>query len=465
MAPGKVFQGRVVDPAGKPIAGASVQMDRLELGPMEYEWSAATDSEGRFAWDSAPEGEHPYCFSASGYHPRTEPSLGADGQDRLVTLRPALDGDKTMIDGCVTDLASKAPLGQFTVHVKQYNGPGMTHAQQNFTNAGGHFAVSVTSASRAYVISVASPGHRAEASTMKTVGDGDLRLDFALASDPSASGRLYRLKGRFLVSGYTEKIPWADQQIYLSTIVPPPPLAETDPAAQHKEFERFLETAEGNVWQRAHRSYEVELGNDGAFTIADVPDGSYQLKVNLRQTPAQGGDPIAEMSANINVPGADKTNTTMDLGDLELGVKKVPHLGDMAPPFEVRTLDGEPLRLADFRGKYVLLDFWATWCGPCVGETPFLKATYKSFGANDRFAMISLSLDNDPDAPKEFARKNDLKWIQGFLGKWSDSKVTEIYGVDGIPSIFLIGPKGQIMMHGLRGEAIAEAVGKALSKE
>jgi thiol-disulfide isomerase/thioredoxin len=171
------------------------------------------------------------------------------------------------------------------------------------------------------------------------------------------------------------------------------------------------------------------------------------------------------MSANINVPGADKTNTTMDLGDLELGVKKVPHLGDMAPPFEVRTLDGEPLRLADFRGKYVLLDFWATWCGPCVGETPFLKATYKSFGANDRFAMISLSLDNDPDAPKEFARKNDLKWIQGFLGKWSDSKVTEIYGVDGIPSIFLIGPKGQIMMHGLRGEAIAEAVGKALSKE
>jgi hypothetical protein len=51
------------------------------------------------------------------------------------------------------------------------------------------------------------------------------------------------------------------------------------------------------------------------------------------------------------------------------------------------------------------------------------------------------------------------------LGKWSDSKVTEIYGVDGIPSIFLIGPKGQIMMHGLRGEAIAEAVGKALSKE
>jgi thiol-disulfide isomerase/thioredoxin len=465
LAPGKIFQGKVVDPAGKPIAGASAQMDRLELGPMEYEWSASTDSEGRFAWDSAPEGEHPYCFSASGYHPRTEPSLVANGQDHLITLRPVLDGDKTRIDGCVTDLASNGPLGQFTVYVKEYNGPAISHAQQTFANADGSYAVSVASASSAYVISVGSPGHRVEASTPKTVGDGDLRLDFALAPDPAATGLLYRLKGRFLVSGYTEKIPWAEQQIYLSSIVPPAPLTETDPAAKSKEFERFLETPEGRTWQRAHHSYEVELDNEGAFTVADVPEGSYHLQVSLHQTQAQGGDPIAEMSGNFDVPGADKTNTTMNLGDLEMGVKKVPHLGDEAPPFEVRTVDGEPLRLADFRGKFVLLDFWATWCGPCVGETPFLKATYKSFGANDRFVMISLSLDADPGAPKEFARKNDIKWIQGFLGKWSDSKVTEMYGVDGIPSIFLIAPGGKIVAHGLRGDAIADAVGKALGKD
>jgi hypothetical protein len=97
-----------------------------------------------------------------------------------------------------------------------------------------------------------------------------------------------------------------------------------------------------------------------------------------------------------------------------------------------------------------------------VGETPFLKATYKAFGANDHFAMISLSLDDNPAAPIDFANKNDIKWIQGFLGKWSESKVTPLYGVEGIPSIFLIGPDGKIVARELRGAAIKEAVGNAL---
>jgi hypothetical protein len=97
-----------------------------------------------------------------------------------------------------------------------------------------------------------------------------------------------------------------------------------------------------------------------------------------------------------------------------------------------------------------------------VGETPFLKATYKAFGASDHFAMVSLSLDDNPAAPIDFTRKNDIKWTQGFLGKWSDSKVAPMYGVEGIPAIFLIGPDGKIVARDLRGEAIKEEVGNAL---
>jgi thiol-disulfide isomerase/thioredoxin/uncharacterized GH25 family protein len=465
LVPGKVLQGKVVDPAGKPIAGASVQMDRTDLGLgfLEYEWSGTTDSQGRFVWDSAPEGGHPYCITAGGYHPRTEPSLLADGKDQVFTLRPAVDGDKTLIDGLVTDLDSKAPLSNFTVYVKQYNDQAISHYRQTFTNADGHFAVAVDSSASAYVISAGAPRYKAEASNMKGVGDGDLRMDFGLEGGFANTGLLYTLHGRFVVNGYEGTIPWTNQHFLLSTIVPPPVLASTDPGEQRDEFEKFMETPEGRVWQKAHRSYEVETDSQGAFNIDEVPEGSYQLQVTVRQNRADGGQPIAGICTSIDVPNpAAKNNPRMELGSLDLTLKKVLQREDMAPPFEVKTVDGAPLRLADFHGKYVLLDFWATWCGPCRGETPFLKATYKAFGANEHFAMVSLSLDDNPAAPIEFARKEDLKWTQGFLGKWSESKVTPLYGVEGIPAIFLIGPDGKIIARDLRGDAIKETVGNAL---
>ncbi len=130
-------------------------------------------------------------------------------------------------------------------------------------------------------------------------------------------------------------------------------------------------------------------------------------------------------------------------------------------------IDGtsKTLKLAVFKGRYVLLDFKATWCGPCVAELPHLKETCETFGKDVRFAMIGLNLDPEADAPKEFAANNKVKWTQGFLGDWSKASLPGEYGVDGIPALFLIGPDGKIAAKGMRGEDIQEAVGKALENK
>jgi len=136
--------------------------------------------------------------------------------------------------------------------------------------------------------------------------------------------------------------------------------------------------------------------------------------------------------------------------------------GQAAPEFKASTLDGKEFQLSDYRGKFVLLDFWATWCGPCLAETPNLKKVHEAFGKRDDFVLIGLSLDRDPEKPRAYLKENQCGWVDGFLGDWGKDKVTQKYGVQGIPSIWLIGPDGKIVHKGLRGEQIYEAVNSAL---
>jgi thiol-disulfide isomerase/thioredoxin len=138
--------------------------------------------------------------------------------------------------------------------------------------------------------------------------------------------------------------------------------------------------------------------------------------------------------------------------------------GDPAPAFSATTLDGKPLKLDDYRGKYVLLDFWATWCGPCIAEFPHLEAIHKEFGHDERFAMLSLSLDDEIATPRKFLKSRDLPWPQVVLGAPSESRVAQAYHAEVIPLIILVGPDGRIVAQDLRGDSIRAAVAKALKK-
>src|SRR5262249_32652539 len=123
------------------------------------------------------------------------------------------------------------------------------------------------------------------------------------------------------------------------------------------------------------------------------------------------------------------------------------------------------VKLEDYRGKYVLLTFWAAWCRPCHGQTPYLKRVAEAFGTDNRFTIVGLSWDHSREEARQYVATNGLNWTQGFLGHTTANaagrKVVEDYGL-GLPSIWLIGPDGRIVARDLRGEAIGESVVKSL---
>ena len=149
---------------------------------------------------------------------------------------------------------------------------------------------------------------------------------------------------------------------------------------------------------------------------------------------------------------ASSENARPDVREGKLpGIVKV---GDSAPAFKLTTLDGKALSLADYRGKYLLVFFWATWCAPCKAEMPRLRTTYNTFGHDPSFAMLGLSLDESRDAPLRYTSEHNLPWGQGYLGPAPASSAGVAYAVGGLPSIWLIGPDGKLLAKDLRGEEV-----------
>jgi beta-lactamase regulating signal transducer with metallopeptidase domain/peroxiredoxin len=212
------------------------------------------------------------------------------------------------------------------------------------------------------------------------------------------------------------------------------------------------------------------IDRSGKFSIPDVPPGEYELKIAVNNPPTPdacgAGEEIGQAKIDVTVPPRDseQPDKPFDVGSVTAVLFDTLDAGEAAPEFVAEGVSGDPVRLSDYRGKLIVLDFWATWCRPCVAEMPTFKRIKERFGDDDRFVLIGLSCDNTADIAKRFVEKQDLSWIQGAVGG-TYGQIPRDYTVRALPATFLIGPDGKIMARDLRGEELERAVAAALEDE
>ncbi|GEP96293.1 TlpA disulfide reductase family protein [Chitinophaga cymbidii] len=158
---------------------------------------------------------------------------------------------------------------------------------------------------------------------------------------------------------------------------------------------------------------------------------------------------------------AQQTGTGKRLGD-RIAILKKSAIGEPMIDFSQPDVNGKPVKLSDFKGKYVLLDFWASWCGPCRAENPNVLKAYNNY-KDKNFTVVGVSLDDDGEKWHKAIEEDGMPWIQLSDLKGFRNEVAKQYGIQAIPSTFLLDPQGIIIAKDLRGEALHKKLAELLN--
>ncbi len=217
---------------------------------------------------------------------------------------------------------------------------------------------------------------------------------------------------------------------------------------------------ENNAVQDLNTYLKQIINTNGNSTICVLALGWASQSFTANEFSAAMNDLVKKYPDNIALQGM-KSSYDEQMAALAHREKQNNWLGRQAPELALPDMNGNTLSLASFKGKYLLVDFWASWCEPCRAENPNVVKAYHTFKGKN-FAILGVSLDKDKDAWEQAVLADSLSWTQvSDLRQWS-SKAVETFGFSSIPYNILIDPQGKIIAEELRGADLQNKLAEVL---
>jgi beta-lactamase regulating signal transducer with metallopeptidase domain len=451
---GPAISGNIFLPGGKPAAGILVALrvpgQYLGLGKAELQTGqdkgleTTTDDSGHFTLPGVEGAEGIFAVGQAGFAKATLPATNSPA----LTLEPWGEIHGTLRAGRRLGANQAVEM--------------TTHADDGFTYDPDDFKTQADDQGR-FVFTYVPPGPRTLARVIPQ-GDGswtfngDTTVDVkpGAVTDVTVGGTGREIIGKSVFPNAPAGFAWKLLRYSLRPVLP--------------------SDSGSNYLSSGNRYYAAETVTNSSFVFEDVPPGTYDLWAGAPRIP--NGQPVINNrfrnwqslgGKEVTIPeaGSGGDAEPCDVGTLKLRTVHPLNVGDAATPIEAETPEGRKFQLADYRGRFVLLNILFEGF-ELPSDLPQMKEAFEAFGRDDRLAMLSVTYAPAP-VLKEFARTNGIAWMHGSLGnRYSHSEFEDYLpfppDVNHSQLTYLIDPDGKIVAKDLHGAAIKEAVAKVLAR-